>query len=116
MTKVARKIPYLSLLGVLLVVAMTLANAAANMMPGHFPTPRERARAVQDDVAAERRARIVWLFEHAGSCDAPAARELARALVFDGRSAVAYTDDYEHRCGADPIVERWRAASLRFSR
>ena len=57
--KVPRKISYLSLAGIGLVMAMTLANAAANMLPGHFPTAREKARAVQDEVAAERRARIV---------------------------------------------------------
>jgi hypothetical protein len=114
--KVPRKISYLSLAGIFLVMAMTLANAAANMLPGHFPTAREKARAVQEDVAAARRVRIVWLLEHTGSCDAPSARELARALVFDGRSAVPFAIDYEGRCGDDPIIDRWREASLKLVR
>jgi len=96
---------------ILVVMAMTLANAAANMIPGHFPTARELARAEQDNVAAGRKARIAELLSGSDQCDAQRARELARALVYDGQSAVGYVDDYEHRCGEDPIMGRWRAAS-----
>ncbi len=109
--RLPRRIPYLSLAALLLVVAMTLGNAIANVLPHHVPTARERQRAEQDDTATARRARIAWLFASGDHCDKVRARELARALVFDGKPATAYADDFTRRCGADPIVDRWRAAS-----
>jgi acyl-CoA synthetase (AMP-forming)/AMP-acid ligase II len=105
-------IPWLRVAGVMFIVLLTLGNAAANMLPGHFPTPREIARAEQDQVAAARRARVVTMLAAGDRCQAQVARELARALVYDGRSARAYADDYELRCGADPIVRRWGDAPV----
>jgi hypothetical protein len=111
--KVRQRIPWLSLVAVLLVVLMTLANAAANMIPFHVPTARELQRAEQAATVDARRARIAALVTEGDRCRAEIARELARALVFDGQSAVAYADDYARRCGEDPIVRRWGDASLR---
>ncbi|HEX5061968.1 MAG TPA: hypothetical protein VFV99_21515, partial [Kofleriaceae bacterium] len=99
--------------GVLVIVLMTLGNAAANMIPFHVPTARELQRAEQAATADARRARIAALQAEGDRCRAEIARELARALVFDGQSAVAYADDYARRCGEDPIVRRWGDASLR---
>lgn len=113
---IPRRIPWLSLAGILLVVLMTLGNAAANMMPYHIPTARELQQAEQNATIEARRARIAMLIAHGDHCRAEIARELARALVFDGRSAVEYANDYERRCGEDPIVRRWADASLRFVR
>jgi len=112
MTKVRRPLPWLSLAGIVFVVLLTLGNAAANMIPGHFPTPRERARAEQDLVAHARRARIAQILVEGDRCRFVIARELARSLVYDGRSAKDYALDYERRCGADPIVQRWAAAPV----
>ena len=79
-TQLRQPIPWLRLVGILLVVLLTLGNAAA---------------------------------AEGDRCRVEIARELSRALVFDGRSAVAYVDDYERRCGDDPIVRRWANASRR---
>jgi hypothetical protein len=114
--KVRQRVPWLSLTGILLVVFMTLGSAAANMMPQHIPTARELQRAEQDEMIQARRARIAALLAEGDQCRPHIARELARALVFDGRSAVEYANDYERRCGEDPIVDRWRDASYRLVR
>jgi hypothetical protein len=105
--KVRQRIPWPSLVGILLVVLLTLGNAAANMMPHHIPTARELQRAEQNATIAARKQRIASLLAEGDRCRAWIARELARALVFDGRSALAYADDYERRCGEDAIVRRW---------
>lgn len=104
---VRQRTPWLSLAGILFIVLLTLGNAAANMMPAHIPTARELQRAEQTATIDARRDRIAALFAEGDNCRAPIARELARALVFDGRSAVDYADDYARRCGDDPIVRRW---------
>jgi len=111
--KVRQRIPWLSLVGILIIVLLTLGNAAANMIPFHVPTARELQRAEQATTTGARRARIATLQAEGDRCRAEIARELARSLVFDGRSAVAYADDYARRCGEDPIVRRWGDASLR---
>ena len=110
---VRQRMPWLSLVGVLLLMLMTLGNAAANMIPFHIPTARELQRAEQEVTVAARRDRIAALEAEGDRCRADIARELARALVFDGRSAIAYADDYARRCGEDPIVRRWADASYR---
>jgi hypothetical protein len=110
-TEVRQRTPWLSLTGILFVVLLTLGNAAANMMPSHVPTARELQRAEQNAMIDARRERIAMLLAEGDRCRAAIARELARALVFDGRSAIEYADDYERRCGEDPIVRRWADAS-----
>lgn len=113
--KVRQRIPWLSLAAIMFVVLLTLGNAAANMMPHYIPTARELQRAEQTEMIDARRERIATLLAQGDQCSAPIARELARALVFDGRSATAYADDYERRCGDDPIVRRWGDASLKLA-
>src|SRR5579862_2820829 len=110
---VRARTPWWSLAGVVFIVLLTLGNAAANMIPYHIPTKHELQQQEQDRVARERRARILMLLAAPDRCNAQTARELARLLVFDGRSARAYADDYERRCGADPIVRRWGDAPVR---
>jgi hypothetical protein len=110
---VRARLPYVSLAGILLVVFMTLGSAAANMMPMHIPTAREVQRAEQDELVQARRDRIAELEARADYCNAQLARELARALVFDGRSAVPLADNYATRCGEDPIMRRWADASAK---
>jgi len=114
MTKVRQRIPWLSLAAILIVVLLTLGNAAANLLfRDHIPTARERQRIEQSDWIAARRTRIAALLAEGDRCRAPIARELARSLVYEGLSAVSYADDYERRCGDDPIVRHWADVSLR---
>ena len=108
---VRQPMPWVRLAGVLLMLATTLVGAAANMIPHRVPTKRELQRAEQDMVAAVRRARIDAMVA-AGGCNVDIARELARDLVFDGRSAAPYADDYAQRCFDDEIVRRWGNASI----
>lgn len=112
-TKLRQRVPWLRLTAILFIVLLTLGNAAANMLPHHIPTTRELQRAEQNEVIEARRERIATLLATGDRCREQIARELARALVFDGRSAVAYADDYARRCGDDPIVRRWAAASVK---
>jgi hypothetical protein len=114
-TKVRQRVPWLSLIGILLVVFMTLGSAAANMMPQHIPTARELQRAEQNATIDARRERIAALLAEGDRCRAEVARELARALVFDGRSAAEYADDYARRCGEDSTVRRWGDASIKLA-
>jgi hypothetical protein len=109
---VRARTPWWSLAGVLFVVLLTFGNAAANMIPYHIPTKRELQHEEQLQLAEARRARIAALLAVPDRCNAPNARELARLLVFDGRSARTYADDYERRCGEDPIVRRWGDAPV----
>ncbi len=103
---VRARVPWLSLAGLLLVMLVTLGNAAANVF---FPAPtaQQRQRSELHRIVEERRARIVELLAEGDRCRPDAARALARALVYDGRSAKPYADDFDRRCGADPIVDRW---------
>lgn len=110
--KLRQRMPWLALAGILFATALTLGPAAASMVPHHIPTARELQGAEQTAVIAARRERIATLLAEGDRCRAPIARELARALVYDGRSAIAYADDYERRCGEDPIVRRWANASV----
>jgi hypothetical protein len=114
-TQVRQRIPWFSLGGILFVVFLTLGNAAVNLMPSHIPTARELQRAEQNQLIRARRERIGALLAEGDHCRPPIARELARALVFDGRSAIAYADDYASRCGDDPIVRRWADASAKLA-
>lgn len=115
-TNVRSRIPWLALAGIVLTVLLTLGNAAANMMPHHIPTARELQRAEQTALIDARRERIAVLLAQGDGCRAAIARELVRALVFDGRSAITYAADYERRCGEDPIVRRWAEASAKVPR
>jgi hypothetical protein len=115
-TVVRQRTPWLSLAGILFVVLLTLGNAAANMIPFHVPTARELQQAEQNETIAARRDRIATLQAEGDRCSPTIARELARALVFDGKSAVAYADDYERRCGEDRFVRRWADISVKLAR
>lgn len=109
---VRKRVPWLRVAGVLLLVSSTLASAAANMIPFHVPTRRETLRVDQIAMAAARHARIEAALAQGDGCNVDVARALAQDLVFDGRSAVPYADDFAGRCGDDRIVRRWANASL----
>jgi hypothetical protein len=118
--KVRQRIPWISLSGILLIVFMTLGSAAANLLggaPAEDPAMREEQRREEMGKALEeRRARVDEMLLAGDKCQPAVAHELARSLVYDGRSAVAYADDYERRCGEDPIVRKWAEVSLKFPR
>lgn len=109
-------IPWLRLACVLLVMLMTFANAALNMLPMHLPTAQEARHAEQDQMVVARRARLAKLLSEGDGCHPAIAHELAKALVFDGQSARDYAADYERRCGEDPVIEHWAAAPIVTSR
>lgn len=114
--KLRQRVPWLPLSGIVLVVLFTLASAAGNMAPSHIPTRDQRRKADLENTIMERRERIEERLRVGDRCEFAVARELARDLVYDGRSAVAYADDYARRCGDDPIVRRWAEIGLRFPR
>jgi hypothetical protein len=97
---------------VIAIVAMTLGSAAANLLPTNRPDRaqlrREETRAIID----ARRQTIAALTAVGDQCRPVVAHELARALVFDGRSARAYADDYTQRCGDDLVMEHWGNAPM----
>jgi hypothetical protein len=93
-------------------VMFTLASAAAQLMPGRARAPERRP--IDDELAAiveQRKVRIAQLEHEAPGerCHPPAAHELARLLVMDGRwtDVRRFADGYERRCGEDPVVRTW---------
>ena len=101
------RIPWARLALLAFILLQVFANAFLNLIPRHVPTGREIQREEQQSIAAARHARIGELLAAGDHCRPAIAHELARALVFDGQSARAYADDYERRCGADPVVRHW---------
>jgi hypothetical protein len=101
--------------GVVLVVAMTLGNAAANLIPVHRPTAAELQREEQREVGDQRRQRIAELQAAGDKCWPATAHEYVRLLAFDGqfKAAHAYADDYIVRCGFDPVVRHWGDAHMK---
>ena len=104
---VRAKVPWFSLVLLLLVVLSVLLNALLTVLPFHVPTARERQRDEQLAIAAARHTHLAALLAEGDHCRPAVAHEIARALVFDGRSARAYADDYEQRCGADLVIRHW---------
>jgi hypothetical protein len=114
---VRTRIPWVRLTLLAICVLPVFANAALNLLPHHVPTARELQHEEQLEIAASRHTRIDELRGQGDHCSPALAHELARDLVFDGQSARAYADDYERRCGADPVVRHWGdAPSPRYTR
>lgn len=109
---VRQRVPWLAIVGCACFALLPFGNAMEKMLRDRAPTAREAQQAELNATIEARRTRIVILLAEGDRCRPEIARELARALVFDGRSALAYADDYERRCGADPSVRRWGDASL----
>jgi hypothetical protein len=97
---------------VIAIVLLTLGSAAANLLPTNRP---DRARLRRDETRAiidARRQTIAALTAAGDRCKPVVAHELARALVFDGRSARGYAEDYTRRCGDDLVMEHWGNAPM----
>jgi hypothetical protein len=103
---------------VLVVLALfitAVATWAFSIIPERKPHPREVMRRELTEVTMERKARIDMVRMELGlNCDAPRAQELAKLLVFDGRStdARAFGASYVARCGSDLVVEHWANAPV----
>jgi hypothetical protein len=101
------------MVAIALLVVFTLASAGATSIAVHHrPSAAELRAAEQRAQIIERRVRIAELVAQGDRCMPAIAHELARALVFDGRSARAYAEDYETRCGTDLEIEHWRDAPV----
>jgi hypothetical protein len=109
---VRARTPWFSLVGIVLLALLTLGNAAANMVPFHVPTARELQQQEQRAIADARRVEVDALIAEGDKCRPHIAHDIARGLVYVGRSARAYSIDYQQRCGIDPIVERWGNAPM----
>ncbi len=107
-----QRVPWLSIVGIVGFALLPFGNAVAKMVRDRAPTAREVQQAELNATIEARRTRIVILLAEGDRCRPEIARELARALVFDGRSALAYAADYERRCGPDSSVRRWGDAPL----
>lgn len=97
----------------ILVALFTLANAGMNMLPTHRATRAELRHEEERTLIDERREHIAALLAHGDGCKPVVAHELAKELVFDGRSARAYADDYAQRCGEDPVMRHWGNAPIK---
>jgi hypothetical protein len=106
------KTPWFSLIGIVFLALLTLGNAAANMVPFHVPTAFELQQREQHAIADEHRLRLDALMAEGDQCRPHIAHEIAKGLVYVGRSARDYAADYQRRCGNDPVVERWGNAPL----
>lgn len=92
---------------IVIVVLFTLGNAAANLLPCQRPTAEELRQAERRALVEQRRARIDELRAAGDHCRPVIGHELARLLVMDGQGARGYADDYERRCGEDPVIRHW---------
>ncbi len=98
---------------VVIVAGFTLVSAAANLLPPpHRPTLAEWRRDEMAAVVVQRRERIVELRLAGDHCVPEIAQELARLLVMDAQwtEVRSFADDFQLRCGTDPIVAKWRDA------
>ncbi len=98
---------------VVVVAGFTLGSAAASLLPPpHRPTLAEWRRDELAATVAHRRERIVELRLAGDHCVPEVGQELARLLVMDAQwtAARSFADDFQLRCGADPIVAKWRDA------
>lgn len=111
-TPLRAKTPWFSLVGIVLLVLITLGNAAANMVPFHVPTAHEMQQEEQREIAEAHRTRLEVLLAEGDQCRPHVAHEIVRGLLYVGRSAREYAADYQTRCGMDPIVERWGNAPI----
>jgi hypothetical protein len=102
--------------GALAVFAFVVVSWIASLAPRARPDRAGALRRELAEISQQRKLRIIAL--QAGlvdRCDPPAAHELARQLVMDGRGLDArqFAALYAERCGDDPVVDRWAGAPLR---
>ena len=94
------------------VMAFTFSEPVANALRPPPPTAAEVQRDEQNAMIEQRKVRLAELLAIGDHCRPAIAHELAKTLVFDGQSALAYATDYEQRCAPDPIVHAWGTAKI----
>ncbi len=102
--------------GALAVFAILVVSWIASLAPREKPDRTSAMRRELAQMSQQRKLRIIALQASlVDRCDPPAAHELARQLVLDGRGldARAFASLYGQRCGADPVVDHWASAPLR---
>lgn len=102
--------------GAVAVFAVVIGAWIASLAPRDRPDRRDALRRELAGIAQHRKLRIIALQASlVDRCDPPAAHELARQLVMDGRGLDArqFAALYTERCGDDPVVDRWASAPLR---
>lgn len=101
--------------GVGVMCALVLLPWATPPAPARRPAPHDDIRREIAEIARQRKHKIVELGAALGDrCDPPAAHELARQLVLDGRGAEVkqFAAAYTERCGEDLVVTHWAGAPL----
>ncbi len=102
--------------GSLAVFAIVVVSWIASLAPREKPDRGSALRRELAQISQQRKLRIIALQASlVDRCDPPAAHELARQLVMDGRGldARVFAALYAERCGEDPVVARWASAPLR---
>jgi hypothetical protein len=102
--------------GVVAMFAVVIGAWIASLAPREKPDRRDVLRRELAEIAQQRKIRIIALQASlVDRCDPPAAHELARQLVMEGRGLDArqFASRYSERCGDDPVVARWASAPLR---
>ena len=98
------------------VFAVLIGAWIASLAPREKPDRTSALRRELAVLSQQRKLRIIALQARlVDRCDPPAAHELARQLVMDGRGLDArqFAALYAGRCGDDPVVDHWASAPLR---
>lgn len=98
------------------VFAVVIGAWIASLAPREKPDRRDALRRELAEISQQRKLRIIALQASlVDRCDPPAAHELAKQLVMDGRGLDArqFAALYAERCGDDPVVDHWASAPLR---
>jgi hypothetical protein len=101
--------------GVVAMFAVIAGIWSASLVPHRKPDRGEAIRREIAEIAQHRKIRIIALQASLiDRCDPPAAHELAKQLVMEGRGVDArqFAVLYASRCGDDPVVARWASAPI----
>jgi hypothetical protein len=97
----------------LVLFVFAIAGWAISIMPEKKVNRREAMRRELSEISLQRKLRIEMVRVELGQrCDVDRAREFAKLLAMDGRSAEAsyFGMDYLSRCGDDEVVDNWAHA------
>jgi hypothetical protein len=98
---------------ILVLFVFTVAGWMISIIPEKKVNRREAMRRELADISEHRKLRIHLVRAELGQrCDVERARELAKLLAMDGRTAEAnyFGMDYLSRCGDDDVVDNWAHA------
>jgi hypothetical protein len=98
---------------ILVLFVFAVVGWAVAIMPEKKVNRREAMRRELSEISQQRKLRIEMVRVELGQrCDVERAREFAKLLAMDGRTAEAnyFGMDYLSRCGDDEIVDNWAHA------